>query len=478
MNKCDIGLIGLGVMGKSLARNISNKGFNIAVYNRTSAKTNEFIKSIEGESSIYPTYSIDEFIESLKVPRKILIMVTSGNATDQTISQLQTKLSKGDLLMDGGNSFYKDTEKRIKEISNYNKNNKNGEINYLGLGISGGEEGALKGPCIMAGGSKEGYEIVSPILNKISINGEHGISCSYFGKGGSGHFIKMVHNGIEYALLQAISEVYDVLANGIKMDADKIGNVFNEWNNNELGAYLVEIAATVCNKIDDETNEPLLNMIIDKAEQKGTGRWTSQSALELGVPIPTIDTSISSRNISALKDERLIISSSLEAKKRIKKEDNNNNDELVKLLRDSLYCTTIISFTQGFELIRKASEEYEYNIDLSEVARIWKGGCIIRAKVLDKIQQYYEDKQEYNNLIINDSFSSSLIELEDNWRNGIYRVKKLRIACPALSSALDYYDSYRRERLPANIIQALRDLFGAHGYKRVDKSGIFHTKWE
>ena len=463
MPKYEIGLVGLGVMGGNLVLNLANKGFKVAVFNRTPSKTKEFMGRIV-DVEIFPAYSLNEFTDSLEVPRKIILMITAGEATDSIIAGLTSNLSVGDVILDGGNAFYGNTERREKELI------KKG-ILYTGLGISGGEEGALNGPCIMSGGSTEAYKLVSPILTKIAARGNHGVSCAHVGSGGAGHFVKMVHNGIEYALLQLISEVHDVLSTGMGFDIDKICSIYKEWNKGDLGSYLMEIAARSLERYDDETGKPLVDVILDRAGQKGTGKWTSQSAMDLGIPTPTIDAAVSARNLSGLKDQRVIASRLLGANS------PRLGEDLVEQCKNSLYCSFIVSFAQGLALLQDASKKHQYHTNLRNVAHIWKGGCIIRSKLLDRIQEAFEKENELPNLLLDNWFASKLNNLDGDWRSTIQKIKEIAIPCPALSNSLDYYDGYRRDRLSANMIQVMRDVFGSHGYERVDKKGHFHTEW-
>jgi len=467
MAKRTIGLVGLAVMGENLALNIANNGFSIAVYNRTTEKVKKFIESKGSSRKILGTYSIKELIDSLEPPRCIIMMVKAGRAVDEVIDQIKPHLSRGDILVDGGNSFFKDTERRFNSLGEEG-------IHYIGTGISGGEEGALKGPSIMPGGPKEAYERLEPILTKIAAQVDDGPCCTYIGPSGSGHFVKMVHNGIEYGDMQLIAEVYDVLRNALALEASELADIFAWWNEGVLNSYLIEITAKVLSRTDEETGKPLVDMILDKAGQKGTGKWTSQIALDLGVPIPTINAAVEARILSAFKSERL------EAGRIIRGPQGKyrgNKQELINAVHDALYASKICSYAQGTALMKAASEEYQWNLNLAEISRIWKGGCIIRAQFLDRIKEAYRQQPDLPNLLVYSEFNNWLSKAQDRWRMAIQTANGLGIPCMAFSASLGYFDSYRRDRLPQNLTQAQRDFFGAHTYERVDKEGIFHTNW-
>ena len=458
----DLGLIGLGVMGQNLALNFQNHGYSVVVYNRTEQKTRGFVTR---HSEISATYNLKEFMDSVGQPRKILMMLTAGSAVDATIDGLSSLLARGDVLMDGGNSHFRDTERRCIDLE------KRG-VNYLGIGISGGEEGALKGPCVMVGGQREGYDQASEMLNKIAAKVD-GPCCQYLGPRGAGHYVKMVHNGIEYAIIQIIAEAYDLLtrASGIKIK--QVQRIFSKWNRAELNSFLMEIAAEVLAKHDSDTKLPLVSLILDRAQQKGTGKWTSQNALDLGIPTPTIDAAVEARNLSALKDERVAAAKIL----RRPSASRSRQVRFIQNLRNAVRASTVVSYAQGFHLMRAASKEYGYGIPFAEVARIWKGGCIIRAKLLDSITHAFRANENLTNLIVDPRFAKDLTGLEKDWRGVIKTAKDAAVPVPAIGASLDYFDGYRSERLPANLIQALRDRFGAHGYERTDRSGHFHTDW-
>ncbi|UPV77558.1 NADP-dependent phosphogluconate dehydrogenase [Bacillus rugosus] len=467
MSKQQIGVIGLAVMGKNLALNIESRGFSVSVYNRSSSKTEEFLQEAKGKN-VVGTYSIEEFVQSLETPRKILLMVKAGTATDATIQSLLPHLEKDDILIDGGNTYYKDTQRRNKELAESG-------IHFIGTGVSGGEEGALKGPSIMPGGQKEAHELVKPILEAISAKVDGEPCTTYIGPDGAGHYVKMVHNGIEYGDMQLISESYFILKQVLGLSADELHEVFAEWNKGELDSYLIEITADIFTKKDEETGKPLVDVILDKAGQKGTGKWTSQSALDLGVPLPIITESVFARFISAMKEERVKASGLLSGPE--VKPVTENKEELIEAVRKALFMSKICSYAQGFAQMKAASEEYNWDLKYGEIAMIFRGGCIIRAAFLQKIKEAYDREPELDNLLL-DSYFKNIVE---SYQGSLRQVISLAVAqgvpVPSFSSALAYYDSYRTAVLPANLIQAQRDYFGAHTYERTDKEGIFHTEW-
>ncbi|WP_440676640.1 NADP-dependent phosphogluconate dehydrogenase [Bacillus subtilis] len=467
MSKQQIGVIGLAVMGKNLALNIESRGFSVSVYNRSSSKTEEFLQEAKGKN-VVGTYSIEEFVQSLETPRKILLMVKAGTATDETIQSLLPHLEKDDILIDGGNTYYKDTQRRNKELAESG-------IHFIGTGVSGGEEGALKGPSIMPGGQKEAHELVKPILEAISAKVDGEPCTTYIGPDGAGHYVKMVHNGIEYGDMQLISESYFILKQVLGLSADELHEVFAEWNKGELDSYLIEITADIFTKKDEETGKPLVDVILDKAGQKGTGKWTSQSALDLGVPLPIITESVFARFISAMKEERVKASGLLSGPE--VKPVTENKEELIEAVRKALFMSKICSYAQGFAQMKAASEEYNWDLKYGEIAMIFRGGCIIRAAFLQKIKEAYDREPELDNLLL-DSYFKNIVE---SYQGALRQVISLAVAqgvpVPSFSSALAYYDSYRTAVLPANLIQAQRDYFGAHTYERTDKEGIFHTEW-
>lgn len=463
-----IGVIGLAVMGKNLALNIESRGYSVAVFNRSYEKTESFLANEAQGKQVVGTKSIEEFVQSLEKPRKILLMVKAGPATDATIESLQPYLEKGDILIDGGNTLYEDTIRRNKMLDETG-------IHFIGTGVSGGEEGALNGPSLMPGGQKEAYELVAPIFEAISAKVEGAPCVTYIGPNGAGHFVKMVHNGIEYGDMQLIGEAYFILKHVLGMEADELSEVFKEWNQGELDSYLIEITADIFKEKDEETGGPLVEVIMDKAGQKGTGKWTSKNALDLGVPLPLITESVFARFISSLKDERVAASKVLSGPETVKYE--GNRDELVEAVRKALYMSKIVSYAQGFAQMRAASEENNWDIQFGEIAMIWRGGCIIRANFLQKIKEAYDRDPRLANLMLDPYFKEVVVGYQTALREVVSLAVKHGIAVPTFSSAIAYYDSYRAEDLPANLIQAQRDYFGAHTYERKDKEGTFHTNW-
>ncbi|MBR0590299.1 NADP-dependent phosphogluconate dehydrogenase [Bacillus sp. FSL K6-4563] len=467
MSKQQIGVVGLAVMGKNLALNIESRGFSVSVYNRSSSKTEEFLQESKGKN-VVGTYSIEEFVQSLETPRKILLMVKAGAATDATIQSLLPHLEKGDILIDGGNTYYKDTQRRNQELAESG-------IHFIGTGVSGGEEGALKGPSIMPGGQKEAHELVKPILEAISAKVDGEPCTTYIGPDGAGHYVKMVHNGIEYGDMQLISESYFILKHVAGLSAEELHEVFSEWNKGELDSYLIEITADIFTKVDEETNQPLVDVILDKAGQKGTGKWTSQSSLDLGVPLPIITESVFARYISAMKDERVEASQLIEGPKPAQSAENKK--ELIEAVRKALFMSKICSYAQGFAQMKAASDEYNWDLKYGEIAMIFRGGCIIRAAFLQQIKEAYDRNPELKNLLLDPYFKDIAQSYQSSLRKVISLAVEQGVPVPSLSSALAYFDSYRTAVLPANLIQAQRDYFGAHTYERTDKEGIFHTEW-
>jgi 6-phosphogluconate dehydrogenase len=468
MRKQQFGLIGMAVMGQNLALNVERNGFSVAVYNRTAERTKEFMAEQATGKNIEAAYSVEELVEMLEKPRKIMLMVKAGDPVDATIGQLKPHLEPGDLIIDGGNSFFGDTERRAEDLEAMG-------LLYIGTGVSGGEYGALWGPSIMPGGQPEAYALVEPILTAIAarVNGDPCVT--YIGPRGSGHYVKMVHNGIEYGDMQLIAESYDILHRVGGLSAQELHEVFAEWNQGELESYLIEITADIFARIDDETGKPLVDMILDEAKQKGTGKWTSQNALDLGAPTPTINAAVESRIISAYKDERVAASTLLSGPAVHYQGDRN---ELVQAMRKALYSAKICSYAQGFTLLKAASEEYDYDLKLGELATIWRGGCIIRAKFLNRIREAYERNPDLPNLLLDPGFKADVESGQEALRFVIKTAVENGVPCLAFSSALAYFDAYRTARLPANLTQAQRDYFGAHTYRRTDKEGVFHTEWQ
>ncbi len=465
--KQDIGLIGLAVMGQNLVLNMESKGFTVAVFNRTASKTEDFAKGTAQGKRILATYSIEDLVSSLERPRKVMLMVKAGQAVDDFIAQLLPHLEQGDLIIDGGNSFFGDTIRRNKALAEKG-------ILYIGTGVSGGEEGALLGPSIMPGGQKEAYDLVAPILTKIAAHVKKASCCTHIGTDGAGHYVKMVHNGIEYGDMQLITEAYLIMKNVLGMSAGDMHRVFSEWNEAELDSYLIEITASILGRTDPETGQPLVEMILDKAGQKGTGKWTSQSALDLGVSAPTIAEAVFARCISAVKDERIAASAILTGPTTQFK---GNRERFVKDIRKALYASKICSYAQGFAMMRAASEEYGWDLKFGEIAMIWRGGCIIRAQFLQRIKKAFDRDPELKNLLLDPYFTKVIHRSQKAWRRVVSKSADLGVPIPAFSSALSYFDSYRQERGGANLIQAQRDYFGAHTYQRTDREGTFHTEW-
>jgi 6-phosphogluconate dehydrogenase len=468
VKKADIGLVGLGVMGQSLALNLAGHGYRVAVYNRRSEKVHEFIKGPAQDKEIVGTYSWEELGDALCRPRKVLLMVKAGSPVDAVIQELLAVLEAGDVIMDGGNSHFKDTIRRHEML-------KEKGILYLGVGISGGEEGALKGPSIMPGGDKAAWDLVrEPLLAIAAKAGQNEPCCTYLGPGGVGHFVKMVHNGIEYGDMQLISEAYFLMQELLGMSADGIGQVFEAWNEGELESYLIEITADILFRIDDFTGRPLVDVILDEAEQKGTGKWTAQEAMELGVPVPTIAEAVFARAVSSLKTERITAAKSLAGPHT---EFGDDKTKLLQDIRQALYLSKICSYAQGFALLKGASDHYAWDLDLGQVALIWRGGCIIRARFLDEIAAAFHRSPGLTNLMLDPYFKAALNEGQLSLRRVVATAATFGIPIPGFGSALFYYDAYRRERLPANLLQAQRDYFGAHTYRRLDRPGSFHTEW-
>jgi 6-phosphogluconate dehydrogenase len=467
VEKQHVGVVGVGVMGRSLALNFESKGFSVSVYDLSAEKVNEILEHHTGKR-IVGTSNIEEFVHSLESPRKILLMVNAGVITDKAIESLLPYLDKGDILIDGGNSYYRDTIRRNEELAGKG-------IQFIGAGVSGGEEGALTGPAIMPSGQMEAYEAVSPLLTGISARVNGDACCTYIGPNGAGHYVKMVHNGIEYSDIQLICEAYHVMKALLGLSAIELHEVFKDWNDGELDSYLIEITADIFAKIDPETGKPLVDVILDKAGQKGTGKWTSQSSLDLGVPLSIITESVFSRFLSEMKDERV------KASKVLTGPTNNkfigSKKDFIELIRKTLYLSKIISYAQGFAQLKKASAEYDWNLKPGEIAMIFRGGCIIRAAFLQNIKDAYDRDPNLDNLLLDPYFQSIVANYQDAAREVVSIAIKAGIPVPGLSGALGFYDSYRSEVLPANLLQAQRDYFGAHTYQRVDREGTFHTDW-
>ncbi|MGA2503194.1 MAG: NADP-dependent phosphogluconate dehydrogenase [Anaerolineales bacterium] len=468
MTKYKIGIVGLGVMGHNLALNMERNGFSVAGYDLDAAKAKAFLEGPGAGKNIVVVDSPAALMSVLEKPRRILVMVPAGAPVDSAIAHLKPHLEPGDILMDGGNSFFLDTERRNKELEAEG-------FNYIGMGISGGEEGALWGPAIMPGGQYPAWEEVAPILQAIAAKAEDAQPCvDYMGPRGTGHYVKMVHNGIEYSDMQLIAEVYDLLSRGVGLSAGELHEIFLDWNKGELRSYLIEITAAIFSKPDSETGRPLLDLILDEAQQKGTGKWASQNALDVGAPIPTINAAVESRILSSLKTQRIAASQVIQGPRPNFKGDRSR---LIDAARQALYASKITSYAQGLGLLRIGSDEYTYDLKLGDIARIWRAGCIIRADLLGDITSAYRRDPTLVNLLMDTAFRTAVESRQEAWRFVVQEAIGMGIPVLALSASLAYFDSYRSERLPANLIQAQRDYFGAHTYRRTDRDGAFHTEW-
>ena len=464
----DIGILGLGVMGRNLALNIAHRGFGVSVYNYTPNETEEFVaKHMQGED-ISAFYDVESFVKSLKSPRKIFLMIMAGKPVDNMIEVLIPLLDKGDLIIDGGNTYYFDTDRRMRYLE------EKGML-YLGVGVSGGESGALNGPSLMPGGSREAYALVEDILTAMAAKTEAGPCCTYVGNGSAGHFVKMLHNGIEYGMMQSMSEVYDIMRNVLKLSADEIGDVFEKWNEGDLNSYLMEISYKIMRKKDDETGKPLVDLILDKAGQKGTGKWTAEASLDLGVPAPSLSVAVYGRVMSFFKDERQRLS---ELVKKEPADSAIDRDVLINDLENSLLFSNFVMYSQGIWLMNEASKVYGFDIDTAEVLKIWKGGCIIRARMLDLLIDIVKEDRNNINLLGSEKALSFLRDRLPSMRRVTMAARDHYVPALVHNTALDYIFSMIEADLPANLTQAQRDFFGAHTYSRIDKEGIFHTKWE
>ena len=464
-----VGMLGLAVMGENLAQNIERNGYSVAVFNREPSKVDAFMSRAAGRRFL-GAHSFEEFVKALERPRKIILLVKAGEPVDWTIGQLKPYLEPGDIVIDGGNSHFKDTERRERAL-------KAEGINFIGSGVSGGEEGALWGPSLMPGGDRAAYEQIRPVWESIAAKVDDGPCVTYIGPGGAGHFVKMVHNGIEYGDMQLIAEAYDLMRRLLGLSAAEMADVFDEWNRGELESYLIEITAKILRVRDDRTGRPLVDVVLDRAGQKGTGRWTTETALELGVVIPTIDAAVNARSLSARKDERV------EASRRIKgpgaAPPPGDTKAFVGAVRDALYASKICSYAQGMNLIRAGSEAYGWNINLGETARIWKGGCIIRARFLGRIKEAYQRRPDLPNLLLDEEFNAWVERAQANWRGVVAAAVRAGVPVPGMSASVAYFDMFRTADLPLNLTQAQRDFFGAHTYERADEPGNFiHTEWE
>ncbi|MCF7890292.1 NADP-dependent phosphogluconate dehydrogenase [Candidatus Bipolaricaulota bacterium] len=460
----EFGIIGMAVMGQNLALNIEQSGYRVSVYNRTDSKTKDFKQKRASDRDIVATYELEEFISSLERPRKVLILVKAGKPVDMVIDQLLPLMEEGDIIIDGGNSHFQDTNRRVKKVE--------GEgLHYLGTGISGGEYGALHGPSIMPGGHREAYDEVSEILRSAAAQTPEGPTCKYLGPRSAGHYVKMVHNGIEYAVMQSIAEVYWAMKNLLDLSHEDMADRFEAWNQ-RLDAYLMEITVEILREEDEKTGRPLLEVILDTAKQKGTGKWTSQSALDLGVPVPTITAAVDARLLSARKDQRGRLDELYGELGNYETYEGFEDD-----LGKALYLSIVTAYAQGLDLLEEASEEYNYGLDIQDVAQIWKDGCIIRSDLLDPISESYSS-EGLDTLLASEEFQDDYREAIPSLRKVVSALSKTDLICLALSASLNYFNSLTAERLPANMIQAQRDYFGAHTYQRVDEEGTFHTEWQ
>jgi len=472
--KARIGLVGLAVMGENLALNIARNGFPIAVFNRDTSKVDRFLKRAEEHTqgrNVFGTYSVEDFVSTLEVPRRIVLLVKAGNPVDAVISQLTPHLATGDIIIDGGNSLFQDTRRRESEL-------RTAGFSFIGSGVSGGESGALWGPSLMPGGDRAAYEHLRPVWEKIAAQVDDGPCVTYIGPDGAGHFVKMVHNGIEYGDMQLIAEAYDVLRKDLGLEPAELADIFEEWNEGVLNSFLIEITAKIFRVLDPETKRPLVDLILDAAGQKGTGKWTAQTALDLGVPIPTIQAAIDARVLSAHREERLEASQQLTGPAHTAF--TGDKKQAIAAVHDALYASKICSYAQGMNLIRSGSEEYGWGINLGELSRIWKGGCIIRAQFLDRIKQAYQSRPDLPNLLLAPDFKAWVLESQPRWRQVVSSAQSHGIPVAAMSASLAYFDTYRAASLPLNLTQAQRDFFGSHTYQRLDRpdAGAIHTEWE
>jgi 6-phosphogluconate dehydrogenase len=464
---CEIGLMGLGTMGRNLALNLAHRGFPVAVYNRTAGKTREFMAGEGGASGIRGAYSIQEFTGMLRLPRAIILLVAAGPPVDAVMAELLPYLQKGDLLIDGGNSHFTDTDRRGRALAAKG-------LHFLGLGISGGEYGARHGPSLMPGGPRQGFQRVKAVLEAAAARVDNEPCVAYLGQGSVGHYVKMVHNGIEYGLMQLLAETYDLMKRGLGLGPEELHHVYDRWRVTELSSYLVEITAHIFRKQDDRTGGPLIEVILDAAKQKGTGKWTSWDAMDLEVPTPTIDTAVMMRDLSGCKEEREEAAKILPGPRRLF---GGDRERFLAKLKNALYAAMILTYGQGLALLKQASHSYGYGLELEAVARIWRGGCIIRAALLEHIRAAFKNQPELPNLLMDPYLGQEVAGRQTDLRDMVCAASELGVPAPGLMVSLAYFDAYRSARLPANLTQAQRDYFGAHTYERLDAPGVFHTEW-
>ena len=468
VTRASFGVFGLAVMGQNLARNVASRGLSVAVYNRTPSRTERMMSEHGGEGDFVPSFDIASFAASIERPRTILVMVKAGSPVDDAIGELRPHLSPDDIVIDGGNSHFKDTRRRSAELEGAG-------LRFMGTGISGGEEGALLGPSLMPGGTLEAYRQVEPIFTRIAAQVDGVPCCTHIGTDGAGHYVKMVHNGIEYADIQLIAEAYDFLRHALGLEPPEQAAVFRDWNQGDLDSYLIQITADVLAKVDAATGKPLVDVIVDEAEQKGTGKWTSQDALDLGTPVTAITEAVFARALSAQRARRLVASRVLAGPSQGVRD--SDAEGLVEAVRQALYASKVVAYAQGFEQMAAAADEYGWDLNLGAIATIWRGGCIIRARFLNRIKEAFVEHPDLPSLLLAPYFRDAVANAQDAWRRVVRTSVEIGVPTPALSSVLAYYDGYRRERTPANLVQGLRDYFGAHTYRRLDREGSFHTRW-
>jgi len=465
--QCDLGLIGLGVMGRNFLLNVADHGFSLTGYDLDADKVKQLNKEKSYEHDIHPAGDLADFAAKLRRPRAIMLLVPAGKPVDSVIEEITPRLDQGDLIIDSGNSHFKDTDRRSEKLEGHG-------LLFMGMGMSGGEYGARYGPSIMPGGPREGYGRVENILSQAAAQVDGEPCVAYLGKGSAGHYVKMVHNGIEYAVMQLIAETYDLMNRGLELTADDLHGIYREWNSQELASYLVEITSQIFARTDEKTGQPLVEVILDAAKQKGTGKWTEWDATDLQVPTPTIDAAVTMRNLSSLKSERQQAAEYLRGPSA---KYGGDQQKFVGQLKDALYGSMVLTYAQGMALLRRASTHYEYGLDLATVARIWRGGCIVRAALLEDIRSVFSSSPDLPNLLMNRDFAQEVMRCQNQLRAVVSAAVQMGVPVPALADSLSYFDGYRSGRLPANLIQAQRDYFGSHTYERTDAEGTFHSQW-